>query len=77
MAFRKIAVTALGTVLGGALAVNTLRTDEVLARVQLETKPIKRARKLPMRSEQLAALQSGEEYGEKLNFAIVIVSSLI
>lgn len=64
MAFRRIAVTALGTVLGGTLAVNTLRSDEVLARVELETKPIKRARKLPMRNEQLVALQSGEEYGE-------------
>lgn len=62
MAFRKFGVTALGTLLGGAVAVNTLRHEEVLARVELEGKPIKRARKLPMRSEQLTALQSGEEY---------------
>jgi glycerol-3-phosphate dehydrogenase len=62
MAFRKIGVTALGTLLGGTFAINALRHDEVLARVELEGKPIKRARKLPMRAEQLAALQSGEEY---------------
>lgn len=62
MAFRKIGVTAIGTLLGGAIAVNTLRHEEVLARVELEGKPIKRARKLPMRADQLVSLQSGEEY---------------
>lgn len=62
MAFRKIGVTAIGTLIGGTFAINALRHDEVLARVELEGKPIKRARKLPMRSEQLTALQSGEEY---------------
>jgi glycerol-3-phosphate dehydrogenase len=62
MAFRKIGVTALGTLIGGSLAINSFRQDEVLARVELESKPIKRARKLPMRAEQLQALQSGEEY---------------
>lgn len=62
MAFRKIGVTALGTLIGGSIAINSFRQDEVLARVELETKPIKRARKLPMRSEQLISLQSGEEY---------------
>lgn len=63
MAFRKFGVTALGTILGGTCATYALRSnDEVLARVEMEGKPIKRARKLPMRSEQLVALQSGEEY---------------
>jgi glycerol-3-phosphate dehydrogenase len=62
MAFRKIGVTALGTLIGGSIAISQFRQDEVLARVELETKPIKRARKLPMRNEQLSALQSGEEY---------------
>lgn len=63
MAFRKFGVTAVGTLLGGTFATYALRRDEeVLARVEMEGKPIKRARKLPMRNEQLASLQSGEEY---------------
>jgi len=63
MAFRKISVTTLGAVLGGTFALNALRNnDEVLARVEMESKPIKRARKLPPRSEQILSLQSGEEY---------------
>lgn len=63
MAFRKFGVTAVGTLLGGTFATYALRqNEEVLARVEMEGKPIKRARKLPMRSEQLVALQSGEEY---------------
>jgi len=53
----------LGAVLGGTFALNALRNnDEVLARVEMESKPIKRARKLPPRSEQILSLQSGEEY---------------
>jgi glycerol-3-phosphate dehydrogenase len=63
MAFRKFGVTAVGTLLGGTVATYALRSnDEVLARVEMEGKPIKRARKLPMRSDQITALQSGEEY---------------
>lgn len=63
MAFRKFGVTAVGTLLGGTFATYALRpNEEVLARVEMEGKPIKRARKLPMRPEQLASLQSGEEY---------------
>lgn len=63
MAFRKFGVTAVGTILGGTFATYALRRDEeVLARVEMEGKPIKRARKLPMRNDQLQALQSGEEY---------------
>lgn len=63
MAFRKFGVTALGTILGGTFATYSLRqNEEVLARVEMEGKPIKRARKLPMRAEQLTALQAGEEY---------------
>jgi glycerol-3-phosphate dehydrogenase len=63
MAFRKFGVTALGTLIGGTVATYALRNnDDMLARVQLEEKIIKRARKLPPRSEQINALQSGEEY---------------
>lgn len=63
MAFRKFGVTALGTLIGGSVATFALRSnDDMLARVQLEEKVIKRARKLPPRSEQINALQSGEEY---------------
>lgn len=63
MAFRKFGVTALGTFIGGSIATYALRNnDDMLARVQLEEKIIKRARKLPPRSEQINALQSGEEY---------------
>ncbi|XP_070500789.1 glycerol-3-phosphate dehydrogenase, mitochondrial isoform X2 [Chironomus tepperi] len=63
MAFRKFGVTALGTLVGGTFATYALRqNDDMVARVQLEEKVIKRARKLPPRSEQIAALQSGEEY---------------
>lgn len=63
MVFRKFSVTALGTLIGGSIATFALRSnDDMLARVQLEEKIIKRARKLPPRSEQINALQSGEEY---------------
>lgn len=63
MAFRKFGVTALGTLVGGTFATYALRqNDDMVARVQLEEKVIKRARKLPPRSEQISALQSGEEY---------------
>jgi glycerol-3-phosphate dehydrogenase len=63
MAFRKFGVTAVGTLIGGTFATYALRSnEEVLARVEMEGKPIKRARKLPMRSEQITALQKGEEY---------------
>jgi glycerol-3-phosphate dehydrogenase len=63
MAFRKLSVTALGTLIGGGFATYALRqNDDMLARVQLEEKVIKRARKLPPRSEQITSLQSGEEY---------------
>lgn len=63
MAFRKFGVTALGTLIGGSVATYALRSnDDMLARVQLEEKIIKRARKLPTRSESVNALQSGEEY---------------
>ena len=74
MAFRKFGVTALGTLVGGSFATYALRqNDDMVARVQLEEKVIKRARQLPPRSEQITTLQSGEEYdvliigGEKLN----------
>lgn len=63
MAFRKLSVTALGTLIGGGFATYAIRqNDDMLARVQLEEKVIKRARKLPPRSEQIASLQAGEEY---------------
>lgn len=63
MAFRKFGVTALGTLIGGSVATYALRNnDDMLARVQLEEKVIKRARKLPPRSEQVVSLQSGEEF---------------
>lgn len=62
MAFRKFGVTAMGTLIGGSLATYAMKNDDVLARVEMEGKPIKRARKLPMRAEQLVQLQSGEEY---------------
>jgi glycerol-3-phosphate dehydrogenase len=63
MAFRKFGVTAVGTLLGGAAASYALRSpEEVLARVEMEGKPIKRARKLPPRDDQITSLQSGEEY---------------
>lgn len=63
MAFRKLSVTALGTLIGGSVATYALRkNDDVLARVQLEEKVIKRARKLPPRSEQIVSLQGNEEY---------------
>lgn len=63
MAFRKFSVTALGTLIGGGFATYALRqNDDMVARVQLEEKVIKRARKLPPRSENIAALQSGDEY---------------
>lgn len=63
MAFRKLSVTALGTLIGGSVATYALRkNDDVLARVQMEEKVIKRARKLPPRSEQIVSLQANEEY---------------
>lgn len=63
MAFRKFGVTALGTLIGGSVATYALRkNDDMVARVQLEEKVIKRARKLPPRAEQITSLQSGEEY---------------
>lgn len=64
MAFRKFGVTALGSLIGGSIATYALTSrDDMFARVQLEEAraPIKRARKLPPRSEQISALQSGEE----------------
>jgi glycerol-3-phosphate dehydrogenase len=63
MAFRKFGVTALGTLIGGSVATYALtKNDDMVARVQLEEKVIKRARKLPPRAEQIQTLQSGEEY---------------
>lgn len=63
MAFRKLSVSALGTLIGGSVAVYALRkNDDVLARVQMDEKVIKRARKLPPRSEQIISLQANEEY---------------
>lgn len=80
MAFRKFGVTALGTLVGGSFATYALRqNDDMVARVQLEEKVIKRARQLPPRSEQIAALQSGEEYdvliigGEELDIDSILL----
>jgi len=80
MAFRKFGVTALGTLVGGSFATYALRqNDDMVARVQLEEKVIKRARQLPPRSEQIVALQSGEEYdvliigGEELDIDFILL----
>uniref|UniRef100_A0A6B2E8E4 Glycerol-3-phosphate dehydrogenase n=1 Tax=Phlebotomus kandelakii TaxID=1109342 RepID=A0A6B2E8E4_9DIPT len=62
--FRKIGVTTVGLCVGTALAAWAFNTqNDSPYKVQMAAKPMKRAKRpLPLRGEQVAKLQSGEEF---------------